>query len=32
MAGLGWRWQELPPLADVDRPADLAQCRLRGLR
>lgn len=28
MAGLGWRWQELPPLADVDRPADLAQFRL----
>lgn len=24
MAGLGWRWWELAPLADVDRPEDLA--------
>jgi hypothetical protein len=24
LAGLGWRWRELAPLADVDRPEDLA--------
>jgi len=24
LAGLGWRWWELAPLADVDRPEDLA--------
>jgi glycosyltransferase A (GT-A) superfamily protein (DUF2064 family) len=27
---LGWKWRELPPVWDVDRPADLA--RLRRLR
>jgi len=27
MAALGWRWRELAPLADVDRPEDLARYR-----
>jgi glycosyltransferase A (GT-A) superfamily protein (DUF2064 family) len=30
LAGLGWRWRELPEVWDVDRPEDVA--RLRGLR
>jgi hypothetical protein len=30
LAGLGWRWRELPPVWDVDRPEDVA--RLRRLR
>jgi glycosyltransferase A (GT-A) superfamily protein (DUF2064 family) len=27
LGALGWRWSELPPLWDVDRPADLARLR-----
>lgn len=30
LAGLGWRWRELPEVWDVDRPEDVA--RLRRLR
>lgn len=33
LAGLGWRWRELPPLWDLDRPEDLDRFRaLAGTR
>jgi glycosyltransferase A (GT-A) superfamily protein (DUF2064 family) len=28
---LNWRWHELPPLWDVDRPEDFARLRTSGL-
>ena len=31
LAGLNWCWHELPPLWDVDRPADVARLRASGL-
>jgi hypothetical protein len=31
LARLGWRWQELRTLWDVDRPSDVARLRRRGL-
>lgn len=31
LAALGWRWHELPPSWDVDRPADFARLQASGL-
>ena len=31
LAALNWRWRELPPSWDIDRPADFARLRASGL-
>ena len=31
LAGMNWRWRELPPSWDIDRPADFARLQASGL-